>query len=74
MVDLKQECEEALAARLSSDSVGATLLLADKHNCSGLKEKCEQLRRDDEGRISGSRVSFVGAAKMDAGGAGLCAW
>jgi len=42
MVDLKQECEEALAARLSSDSVAPTLLLADKHNCSSLKEKCEQ--------------------------------
>ena len=42
MVDLKQECEDALASRLSLDSVGSTLVLADKHKCSGLKEKCEQ--------------------------------
>ena len=42
MVDLKQECEEALAARLTSDSVAPTLVLASKHNCSSLKEKCEQ--------------------------------
>ena len=42
MVDLKQECEEALAARLTSDSVAPTLLLASKNNCSSLKEKCEQ--------------------------------
>jgi len=46
MVDLKQECEQALAARLSLDSVASTLLLADKHNCSSLKEKCEQFLVD----------------------------
>lgn len=42
MVDLKQECEDALASRLSLDSVGSTLVLAEKHKCSSLKEKCEQ--------------------------------
>jgi len=46
MVELKQECEQALAARLSSDSVTSTLLLADKHNCSSLKETCEQFLVD----------------------------
>ena len=46
MADLKHECEQALAARLSLDSVASTLLLADKHNCSSLKAKCEQFLVD----------------------------
>ena len=46
MVDLKEECEQALAARLSSDSVAPTLLLADTHNSPNLKDKCEKFLVD----------------------------
>ena len=42
VASVKEECEQALAAKLTLESVPTSLLLADKHNCSTLKAKCEQ--------------------------------
>lgn len=42
VASVKEECEQALAAKLTLESVSTSLLLADKHNCSALKAKCEQ--------------------------------
>ncbi|CAO2187491.1 unnamed protein product [Urochloa humidicola] len=57
---LKLLCQQMISKSLEVETVAATLVLADRHNCSGLKDACIEFmissRMDDVARTEGYAV------------------